>query len=332
VRTPDADLVEMGREVFDEESRALRQIGARLSEGFARAVRMILECPGRVLITGLGKSGLVARKMAATFTSTGTPSLFVHPVEALHGDLGIATADDLLLAISNSGRNQELLTVVHSLHALGLPVVAITGDPRSPLARAADVVLDAAIEHEVCPLDLTPTTSATAAQVMGDALTVALLRLRAFRREDFAVFHPSGTLGRTLRTTVAELMHTGDELPVVRADAPLREAVLTIAAKRLGCTCVVDEDGLLCGFVTNGDLQRVLLRHAETGGDPLSRPVRAFMSPEPRIVDAEALARAALQKMEQNPAGPITQLVVVEEGRPVGLLHLHDILRQGLSS
>ena len=329
-RRPDEELVDMGRQAFAAEASALAAIGGRLGPSFARAVRMMLGCQGRILVTGLGKSGLIARKIAATLTSTGTPSIFVHPVEALHGDLGIATADDLVLALSNSGRNRELLSMVNSLRALGLNVVAITGDLESPLAGAADVVLDTTIDREVCPLDLTPTTSSTAMLVMGDALTVALLELRQFRLEDFAVFHPSGSLGHALKTTVSELMHTGDDLPVVSTTAPLRDAVLMIAEKRLGCSCVVDGDGLLTGFLTNGDLQRVLLHQAEASADPLSRPCSEFMSQTPRTVAGDCLARAALQQMEANPGGPITQLVVVEEGRPLGLIHLHDILGRSL--
>ena len=330
-RTPDEELVDMGREVFVQEAEALSSIAARLDGNFVQAVRWIYECEGRVLVTGLGKSGLVGRKVAATLTSTGTPSLFVHPVEALHGDLGIATRDDLVLALSRSGHNTELLTMVHSLQALGLRSIGITGDLQSPLAKAVELVLDVAVEREACPLNLTPTTSSTAALAMGDALTVALLRLRAFRREDFALFHPSGTLGRTLRMTVAQLMHTGDELPLVRQEQPLREAVIVIADKRLGCACVVDDEDRLCGFLTNGDLQRVLLRHTGPQANPLDRPVEDFMSRRPQTVDSFCLARAALHKMEENESGPITQLVVVEDERPLGLLHLHDILRQGLS-
>lgn len=330
-QTPAEELVRMGRETFMEEAAALQAIAQRLDASFARAVRMIYACRGRVLVTGLGKSGLVGRKIAATFTSTGTPAIFVHPVEALHGDLGIATPEDLVLAISRSGHNSELLSVVNSLKALGLRSIAIVGALDSPLAASAEVTLDIAVEKEVCPLNLTPTTTATATQVMGDALTVALLRLRAFQREDFAVFHPSGTLGRTLLMTVSDLMHQGDELPLVRQDQPLREAVIEIARQRLGCACVVDEAGVLVGFLTNGDLQRVLLHHTEQGDDPLDHPSAEFMNAAPRTVEPDCLARAALQKMEQNPSGPITQLVVTEEGRPLGVIHLHDILRQGLS-
>ncbi len=330
-QTPDEEVLAMGHAVFDEEARALQATGSRLSSSFAAAVRRILECQGRVLVTGLGKSGLVGRKLAATFTSTGTPALFVHPVEALHGDLGIASENDLVLAVSRSGHNPELLTMVYSLRALGLSSIAMTGVPDSPLGKAVEIVLDTAVEREVCPLNLTPTTSSTAAMVMGDALTVALLRLRAFKREDFAVFHPSGSLGRTLSLTVGELMHTDEELPVVRQDQPLRDALLVIASKRLGCSCVIDEEGKLSGFLTNGDLQRVLLNHTSPTDDPLGQPVAKFMSTNPRTVEAACLARAALKKMEQNPSGPITQLVVIEGERPVGLLHLHDILQQGLS-
>ncbi|HKI83040.1 MAG TPA: KpsF/GutQ family sugar-phosphate isomerase [Candidatus Krumholzibacteria bacterium] len=331
VQTPEGEVLAMGQAVFEEEAQALKEIGSRLGPSFVAAVRRILECQGRVLVTGLGKSGAVGRKLAATFTSTGTPALFVHPVEALHGDLGIATENDLVLAVSRSGHNAELLTLVHSLRALGLGSIAMTGVSDSPLAKAVEIVLDTAVEREVCPLNLTPTSSSTAAMVMGDALTVALLRLRAFKREDFAVFHPSGSLGRTLRLTVEELMHTGEELPVVKQDQPLRDAVLVIASKRLGCSCVVDETGKLSGFLTNGDLQRVLLNHTGPNDDPLGQPVASFMNTSPRTVEGACLARVALQKMEQNPTGPITQLVVVHMERPIGVLHLHDILQQGLS-
>lgn len=327
-RVPDAELVEMGRCAFADEAQALREVGARLDARFAQAVRWLYSCSGRVLVTGLGKSGLVARKVAATLTSTGTPSLFIHPVEALHGDLGIATPEDLLLAFSRSGSNQELLVLVGSLKALGLRAIAVTGDPASALARSSDLVLDAAVAHEVCPLDLTPTTSSLVAMAMGDALTVALLRLRDFRREDFALFHPSGALGHALRTTVADLMHQGDDLPVVRKDQSMRDALLVIAEKRIGCACVVDATGQLVGFITDGDYKRALLRD----GDSMSRPVGDFMNPAPKTVDKTSLARTALAKMERNPSGPITQLVVVEDGRPAGVVHIHDILRAGLST
>jgi len=323
----DAELVAMGCGVFRDEAAALGQVGSELGDSFATAVRWMLACRGRVLVTGLGKSGLIARKVAATLTSTGTPALFVHPVDALHGDLGIATAEDLMLAISRSGSTEEILSLQSTLRALGMRSVAVTGDPSSTLAARADLVLPTVVAREVCPLDLTPTTSATAALVMGDALAVALLTLRDFRREVFAVFHPSGALGRTLRLTVDELMHGGDALPLVPLGTPLRRALVVIAEKRLGCTCVVDDGGTLAGFLTDGDLKRILLRMA----DPLDRPVDEFMTRQPRSVAPGCLARAALRSMESNPTGPITQLVVVRDEVPVGIVHIHDILKLGLS-
>jgi arabinose-5-phosphate isomerase len=327
-RATEQELATMAREVFQQQSDALAAIAGSVGAGFAEAVRQVYACSGRVLVTGLGKSGLIGRKVAATLTSTGTPALFVHPVEALHGDLGIATADDVLILISRSGSNEELLVLQSSLAEMGLRSIAITGAPESPLARRADVVLPTVIQGEACPLDLTPTTSTTAALVMGDALALALLRLRDFRREDFAVFHPSGALGRALRMSVRELMHDGDRMPVVREDANLREALLVIAEKRLGCTCVVDAQGALAGFLTDGDLKRILLRDA----DPLDRPVAEIMTTSPRTVSPDCLARVALRKMEGNPGGAITQLVVAQEGRPLGVVHMHDILKLGFFS
>lgn len=324
----DAAALAIGRQVLLDEGAALSALASQLDGRFASAVQWIYGCRGRVLVTGLGKSGLVARKIAATLTSTGTPALFVHPVEALHGDLGIATAEDLLLTISRSGRNDEILSLANTLQALGVRSIAISADAASPLARAADLLLHTPFEREACPLQLTPTTSTTLALALGDALAMALLTLRGFRREDFAVFHPSGALGRALRTTVAELMHKGAEMPAVRVGANLREALLEMAAKRLGCVCVIDADGTLAGFLTDGDLRRVLLREAA----PLDHAVDRYMSRRPCTVETDCLARAALQRMEANPGGAITQLVVVEAERPVGVLHLHDILRLGYSA
>lgn len=322
------DLLARGRRVLEEEADAITRVSRALDDAFVTAVRWCYACPGRVLVTGLGKSGIIARKIAATLTSTGTPALFVHPVEALHGDLGIAGPDDLLLAISRSGRNQEILGLQDSLRGLGLRTIALTADGDSELARRADIALLTPMEREACPLDLTPSTSTTTALALGDALALTLLELRDFRREDFAVFHPSGTLGRTLRTTVAELMHRGDELPQVPADATLRDAMVELAAKRLGCVVIPDASGRLAGFLTDGDLKRAFLRDDAA----LEHPVSGFMSTEPRTVEPDCLARTALQLMERNPGGPITQLVVAEDGRPVGVVHIHDILRMGVRS
>ena len=314
--------------VVREEGQALLELADVMGESFAESVRWMADCPGRVLVSGLGKSGIVARKIAATLTGTGTPALFVHPVEALHGDLGIATRDDLLVVVSRSGGNEELLALVASLSAHGVRSMAITAEANSELARRADLLLHTPMNREACPLDLSPTTSTTLAVAVGDALAMCLLELRGFRREDFAVLHPSGALGRGLRMTVAELMHTGDELPTVRSGVRLREAAVEITGKRLGCTCVLAGDGRLVGFVSDGDFRRALLEHPA----PLDLPVEEFMSTSPVTVDADCLARAALRLMETNQPGPITQLVVTDAERPVGILHIHDILRVGIRS
>lgn len=314
------------RRVLAEEGTALVELADALDDRFVEAVRWMVSVRGRVLVSGLGKSGIVARKIAATLTGTGTPALFVHPVEALHGDLGIATGDDVLLAISRSGGNEEILALVASLAAHGVRTIGLSAEADSELARRVDLLLHTPMRGEACPLGLSPTTSTTLAVAVGDALAMCLLQIRGFAREDFAVLHPSGALGRGLRMTVAELMHTGDELPVVRSGALLREAAVEISGKRLGCTCVVDEGGRLVGFVSDGDFRRILLGHDA----PLDLAVDEFMSRRPVTVDPDCLARAALRRMEANEPGPITQLVVVDSGKPLGILHIHDILRVGI--
>lgn len=324
--TADERWLARGRAVLESEGMALLEIARTLGHDFTTAVGWMLECRGRVLVTGLGKSGIVARKVAATLTSTGTPALFVHPVEALHGDLGIASGDDLLLAISRSGSNEEILSLAASLRGHGVRCLALTCQADSPLARRAELVLHTPIVGEACPLGLSPTTSTTAALAVGDALAMSLLEARGFAAEDFAVLHPSGALGRGLRTTVAELMHAGDELPVVQENASLREALPVLSSKRLGCACVVGAQGELTGFLSDGDVRRALLADAQ----PLDRPVRELMGKLPRTVEPECLAREALRRMEANEPGPITQLVVVRGGRPVGVLHIHDVLRAGI--
>ncbi len=326
-RLDDAEITAIGRGVFAQEADALHALGAGLDASFARAVRALLECPGRVLVTGLGKSGIVARKIAATLTSTGTPSQFIHPVEAAHGDLGVVRAGDVLLAISRSGSNREVCELVLICKPFGVTTIALTCSGQGELARLCDIALVTAVEHEACPLDLTPTTSATAAVVMGDALVVSLLELRGFSRDDFATFHPSGVLGRRLLLTAGELMHQGDELPVVPARMTLREALPEIVGKRLGGTCVVDDEGRLAGVCVDGDVKRVLLKDQ----DALDRSITDSMNPHPATIAPDLLAVRALRMMEARPEGPITLLIVVdEERRPVGLLHIHDVLRAGL--
>ena len=323
----DADILALGRETFASEAEAVQAVGAGLGEGFVRAVRLILQSEGRVIVTGLGKSGIVARKIAATLTSTGTPSLFIHPVEAAHGDLGVVRPGDILIAVSRSGANQEVNNLLGRCMQFGVQVVAITGAADSELAVNSDIVLGCAVAGEACPLNLTPTSSATAAMTMGDALALALLKIRGFDADDFALFHPSGALGRSLLLRVEELMHKGGVLPVVSHRLTLRETLPEIVAKRLGGTCVVDDEGVLVGICVDGDLKRILIEKE----DALDLPITEAMNPEPTTVAADLLAVTALRLMEQRPEGPITLLIVVDEARrPRGLLHIHDILRTGL--
>lgn len=325
--TSDEQIISMGRETFNQEAKTLNLVGQSLDDRFASAVRLLFNCKGRVLCTGLGKSGNVARKIAATLTSTGTPSHFIHPVEAAHGDLGVINEDDLLIALSRSGNNTEVVDLISRCRQSGMGTIAITAGATSEMATISDLVLHTPVEKEACPLDLTPTSSAVAAMAMGDALVVALIRLRGFQSEDFARFHPSGSLGRRLMIKVADLMHTGDELPLVRFDMTLRQTLPEIVGKRLGGVCVVDGEGRLAGLCVDGDVKRILLER----DDALDLPISEAMNPSPTTIDSDTLAITALRIMEKREEGPITLLLVVNrDNRPTGLLHIHDVLRAGL--
>ncbi len=323
----DDELVELGRDTIRQEADALELVAASLDSSFAAAVRLLLAARGRVLVTGLGKSGIVARKFAATLTSTGTPSQFIHPVEAAHGDLGIVSGSEVLVAISRSGANAEVTALLSFCRTFGMRTIVITADPHSAAAHAGDVVLHTPFEREACPLNLTPTTSAIAAMSMGDALVVALIRQRGFAAEDFAMFHPSGALGRSLLLTAGELMHTGEELPSVSHRLTLRASLPEIVGKRLGGACVVDDDGRLVGLCVDGDIKRVLLER----GEALDLPITQVMNPRPLTIGPGELAIRALRLMERREGGAVTLLIVADDaGRPAGLLHIHDILRAGL--
>jgi arabinose-5-phosphate isomerase len=295
-----------------------------------RAVQLLYDCTGRVVVTGLGKSGIVAKKIAATLTSTGTPSLYLHPVEAAHGDMGILAAEDVLLVVSYSGANDELDEVLAACQRLRIPIVALTGSPNSLLAQRSDLVVDCRVPEEACPLGLAPTASTTAALAVGDALAVALLQRRDFRPEQFAQMHPSGVLGRRLLLTVGDIMRRGNDLPVVDRRSLLVEALPVMMEKRLGCLFVTDgAGGRLLGILTDGDLKRLLVRE----GDPMRRPLEELMVRDPKRVEARALVVQALRQMEENPGGAITQLVVVDDaGRLTGAVHMHDIVKLGLAS
>jgi len=303
--------------------RALQALSERLGADFTRAVDVLAACEGKVVVSGLGKSGLICRKIAATLASTGTPALFLHAAEGLHGDIGMLTRGDVLLAVSYSGSTDEVVEMVAPARRLGIPVVAMTGDPSSTLARAADVVLDVAVSEEACPLGLAPTASTTATLALGDALAIALLERRDFGAEDFGTLHPGGALGRRLMR-VDELMHVAAEMPLVGASATMSETLAEMSAKRLGLTGVLADDGTLAGIITDGDLRRAI----QSRGDLLSFAAGELMTRAPKTVPAGALAESALALMEQH---AITALFIVDAtGRPAGVLHLHDLLRAGV--
>lgn len=316
-----ARALALAAQTIQIEVRALQALPARQGEGFARAVEAMLGCRGRVIVMGMGKSGHVGRKIAATLASTGTPAFFVHPAEASHGDLGMVTTGDVVLAISNSGESDELAAILPAIRRIGVTLVAMTGKPESTLARHADVVLSSAVDQEACPLNLAPTASTTAQMALGDALAVALLDARGFAPEDFARSHPGGSLGRKLLMHVHDLMRSGDAVPRVGPETDFTTLLREMTGKGLGFTAVVDNDGRAIGIFTDGDLRRLI----ERGADLRSLRARDVMHPGPRLVSADALAVDAAEVMEQH---RITSVLVVDgDGRLVGALNTNDLLR-----
>jgi len=311
----------MAREALDIEAQAVLALGQRLGDGFAQAVSTVLACSGRVVIMGMGKSGHVGRKIAATLASTGTPAMFVHPAEASHGDLGMVTAGDVVLAISNSGESEELTVLLPLIKRMGVPLLAMTGKPGSSLGRHADVVLDSGVDREACPHNLAPTASTTAQLALGDALAMALLDARGFRPNDFARSHPGGALGRKLLTHVRDVMRSGDAVPRVPLSATLMDLMREISAKGLGAGAVVDEQGLPVGIFTDGDLRRLI----EKGVELRSALARDVMHANPRTVRDDALAASAAELMEQHRINSV--LVVDDAGRLSGALNSHDLMR-----
>ena len=310
----------LAERVLRIEAEAILGVIPKLDERFDHAVQLLHACTGRAIVTGMGKSGLVGRKIAATLASTGTPAFFLHPAEGVHGDIGMVARGDVVIALSNSGETDEMLAILPPLKRLGVPIVLLTGSPKSTLARQSEVVLDVSVSEEACPINLAPTSSTTAALAMGDALAMVLLDLRGLRPEDYAALHPRGTLGWRALFRVGDLMHTGDAMPAVTETAPLAEAVQEMTRKGLGMTTVVAADGRLAGVITDGDLRRLHLR----GGPFETLRAGDVATRTPRTIGADDLATKALELME----GKITSLVVVDEGqRPRGVVHLHDILR-----
>jgi len=319
---PTVSIAAAGRRVIEIEAAAISALAARIDGAFTRACHLMLACEGRVVVSGIGKSGHIARKIAATLASTGTPSFFVHPAEASHGDLGMITSKDVVLALSNSGETDELLTILPMVKRKGVPLIAMSGNERSSLARLADVHLDVAVSEEACPLGLAPTSSTTAALVMGDALAIALLEARGFTSDEFAASHPAGQLGRRLLVHISDVMHSGAQIPRVGPEASVTEALIEMSHKKLGMTAIATADDRLCGVFTDGDLRRTL---DDSSVDLRSTPVAALMSTHPRTISADKLAIEAARMMETHQISGL--LVVNTEGLLVGALNFHDLLR-----
>lgn len=320
-------IKEKAKETLQIETDALQKLTARIDDEFEAAARAILGCKGRVIVSGIGKSGHVGQKIAASLASTGTPSFFMHPAEAFHGDLGMVTQNDIVLAISNSGETNEMINILPVIRRIGAKIIALCGRRDSTLGKNADFFIDAGVEKEACPLGLAPTASTTAALAMGDALAMALLAARNFTEQDFAVFHPGGSLGRKLLLTVENVMRSGEDNPIIKAGRTAKEALFIMTSTGLGATSVVNADGKFIGLVTDGDVRRCLAK----GPEFLNEPVEHFMTKHPETIAKDKLAASALSLMEKHQPRPITVLPVVDEqGMPLGIVHLTDLLRQGV--
>ena len=320
-------IKEKALETLRIETDALQKLLSHIDDEFEAAARAILDCKGRVIVSGIGKSGHVGQKIAASLASTGTPSFFMHPAEAFHGDLGMVTQNDIVLAISNSGETNEMINILPVIRRIGAKIIALCGRRDSTLGKNADFFIDAGVEKEACPLGLAPTASTTAALAMGDALAMALLAARNFTEQDFAVFHPGGSLGRKLLLTVENVMRSGEDNPIIEAGRTAKEALFIMTSTGLGATSVVDANGKFIGLVTDGDVRRCLAK----GPEFLNEPVEHFMTKKPETITKDKLAASALSLMEKHQPRPITVLPVVdEEGMPLGIVHLTDLLRQGV--
>lgn len=316
-------VIEQAKRVLKIEAEAISALTERINESFVKAVDLIFFCKGKIVVTGVGKSGLIGQKIASTLASTGTPSFFMHPAEGVHGDLGMLSKNDVVIAISNSGESNEISQIIPVVKRMGLPLISMTGNPSSTLAKSGDAVLDISVKEEACPLGLAPTASTTATLAMGDALAVAVLDKRGFNKEDFALLHPGGSLGKRLLVRVSDLMHTGEAIPLVTENTVMKVALFEITSKRLGVTGVIDDEGFLEGTITDGDLRRAM----EKGLDVLNKKASEIMTRNPKKVDADALAAEALQKMEQH---SITSLFVMDGEKVAGIVHLHDLLKAGV--
>ena len=318
------EIIKKGKEVVRIETNAISDLTNSIDDEFVKALQILYECKGRVVLTGMGKSGLIARKIVATLNSTGTASIYLHPTDALHGDLGMVRKEDVVIMISKSGATEELANLIPMIKRLNVKLIAMAGNKDSRLRAECDVLLNISVKEEACPFDLAPTSSSTAALVMGDALAVVLLQMREFTEEDFAVLHPGGSLGKRLSLSIKEIMHKGDSIPVVNEDASIKDVIFEISSKRLGTTTVVDKNGCLAGVVTDGDLRRLL----EKTMDIKSLKAKDIMTRNPKVMKDHYLASFALQTMENF---KITTLIIIDDlSIPAGIIHLHDLVNLGL--
>ena len=320
----DQQIKEQGKQVLEIEAQAVKNLKRSIDDNFVEMIKTILDCPGRIVMTGMGKSGFIAEKLAATFSSTGTPSFFLHPAEAIHGDLGMVTDEDIVIAISNSGETDEILNILPVIKRIGAQIIAITGNLDSTMAENADYILDSGVEGEACPMDLAPTASTTAALALGDALAMALVAVRDFKPEDFALYHPGGSLGKKLLLTVDDVMHVRERNPVVNKKTSLKETLFKMTSTRMGAASVVDESGKLVGIIADGDIRRQL----EKSADLLTRLVQELMTKDPVRITNDKLAAEALKIMQDK---EINDLPIVDsEDKPVGLINFQDLLKAGV--
>ncbi|MBV5319773.1 MAG: KpsF/GutQ family sugar-phosphate isomerase [Chlorobium phaeobacteroides] len=319
-----AAIIDSGKNILEQEAQAIHRIAGRLDDNFARAIALILSCKGKIIVSGMGKSGIIGQKIAATMASTGTTALFLHPADAAHGDLGIVCSGDIVICLSKSGTTEELNYIIPALKKTGASIIALTGNSRSYLAKSADIVLDTGIEQEACPYDLAPTTSTTAMLAMGDALSMTLMQAKNFTPVDFALTHPKGSLGRRLTMKVSDIMASGDTMPVVNEDAAVTDLILEMTSKRYGVSAIINKKGVLTGIFTDGDLRRLV----QKGDDFLNLTARSVMTANPKTVGAERLATECLEILETY---RITQLIVCDiDQRPAGIIHIHDLISLGL--
>ncbi|MGD8780027.1 MAG: KpsF/GutQ family sugar-phosphate isomerase [Ignavibacteria bacterium] len=320
------EIISSGKEVIEIEIEAIKDLNQSINGDFAGAVELIYNSNGRVVFTGMGKSGLIARKIVSTLNSTGTAAIYLHPTDAVHGDLGMVRKDDIVIIISKSGNTEELMSLTTMIKRLGVKIIGMLGVRDSYIGRLCDVILDVVVKEEACPHDLAPTSSTTATLVLGDALAIALLKKRGFTAEDFAMLHPGGSLGKRLSLRISEIMYKGDDVPVVKENVPLKDTIFEITSKRLGTTCVVNEEGILTGIITDGDLRRLL----EKTMDIKDLNAVDLMTRNPKTIQQKYLASFAIQQMENY---NITSLIVVDDlNKPIGMVHLHDLVKLGLKN